>query len=327
MDNISMPRALRIEYSGAWYHVMNRGINRMPIFTTDEHREIFLSLLNEISTLFQIEIHCYCLMDNHYHMLLRTPLANLGKAMRHLNGVYTQRYNRLVKRDGSLFRGRYKAILIEAERYLTQVSRYIHLNPVAAHLVKQAQHFKWSSYQCYFTHASHQWLHTSHVLYFFNDITSYLEFVEEGVDDELRDFYGQEQLPVILGKEKFSQEKIINLSDDYKISTDTDINRIKKRIDIQTICELTARYFQVETDRLKSSAKMRNYPRILAIYLSRNLSLLTHQEIAEYFTGIARVSVSTTLKRCDVLIKTNPEVKSHHENLMASIRGLLDADT
>lgn len=322
-----MPRALRIEYPGAWYHVMNRGINRMPIFTTDQHREMFLNLLKEISTLFRIEIHSYCLMDNHYHILARTSLANLGKAMRHLNGIYTQRYNRMVKRDGSLFRGRYKAILIEAERYLIYVSRYIHLNPIAANLVKQAYDFQWSSLQYYFTNVPHEWLHTYHILDFFEDMKDYLKFVDEGVDNELKLFYDQSQLPTILGGIKFSEEKIRSLSDNYKNATYTDINRISKCIGIQTICELTARYFQVETPFLKTSVKKKNYPRMLAIYLSRNLTVLTHQKISEYFTGITRASLSTILKRCEFLVNTNAVLKKHHDNLMALIREGFDVDT
>ncbi len=85
-----MSRPLRIEYEGAWYHVMNRSTDRKLIFTKDEHRQLFLELLKECVLLYRIEIHAYCLMDNHYHLLIRTPYANLGRAMRHLNGVYTQ---------------------------------------------------------------------------------------------------------------------------------------------------------------------------------------------------------------------------------------------
>ncbi|MDR3490959.1 MAG: transposase [Gammaproteobacteria bacterium] len=314
-----MPRPLRIEYSGAWYHVMNRGINHMPIFTENKHRDMFLHLLKEISTLFQIEIHSYCLMDNHYHILLRTPIANLGKAMRHLNGVYTQRYNRITKRDGSLFRGRYKAILIEAERYLIHVSRYIHLNPVAAKLVQQAHDFKWSSYRFYLANTFQEWLHTSHILNFFENTKRYSEFINEGVDDELNRFYNQPQLPTILGGKKFSEEKIKNLSENYKVATYTDISRVKKRVDIQIIHEITARYFQVEPSFITTPSKKSNQPRMLAIYLARNFSLLTHQKIAEYFTGITRASISTTLKRCAFLINTNTDMKRHCENLIAII--------
>lgn len=314
-----MPRPLRIEYPGAWYHVMNRGINRMLIFEVDAHREMFLQLLNEISILFQVEIHSYCLMDNHYHILIRTTLANLGRAMRHLNGVYTQRFNRITKRDGGLFRGRYKAILIEAENYLLRVSRYIHLNPVAARITQNAEGFKWSSYRFYLTTAFQEWLHTSHILNFFGSSKNYLEFVSEGVDDELKIFYEKPQIPAILAKDKFSKEKIKNLKNDYKVATFTDINRIKKCIDIETIHKLTAKYFQIELGLLKTVTKSKNYPRMLAIYLARNFSSLTHQKIAEYFTGITRASISTTIKRCAILIKSDIQMKEHYENLIVML--------
>ena len=104
-----MSRPLRVEYPGAWYHVMNRGAGRRNIFNKKAHYSMFVKLLAEIVGQFDIEIHAYCLMNNHYHLLIRTPCANLARAMRHLNGVYTQRYNRMQKTDGSLFRGRYKA--------------------------------------------------------------------------------------------------------------------------------------------------------------------------------------------------------------------------
>ena len=96
------------------------------------HRIVFLNLLSEIHRRYRVEIHCYCLMDNHYHLLIRTPLANLSRAMRHLDGIYTQRFNRQTRTDGPLFRGRYKSILVECDNYLLQLSRYIHLNPVQA---------------------------------------------------------------------------------------------------------------------------------------------------------------------------------------------------
>jgi len=171
-----MPRPLRIEYCGAWYHVMNRGINRMKIYLNDTHREVFLGLLEEISILFEIKIHSYCLMDNHYHLLLETPHANLGKAMRHLNGLYTQRFNRLENRDGALFRGRYKAILVETNNYLLKVSRYIHLNPIEANIVKDLNHYKWSSYRYYVDITAPHWLSTLHILSYYDKAKNYVEF-------------------------------------------------------------------------------------------------------------------------------------------------------
>ena len=125
-----MPRPVRIEYEGACYHVMNRGRGRQPIFHTPVYYHAFLETLNDAHERFGVVIHGYCLMGNHYHLLLQTPHGNLGRVMRHINGVYTQRHNRLKPTDGPLFRGRYKAILVEADNYLLQLSRYIHRNPI-----------------------------------------------------------------------------------------------------------------------------------------------------------------------------------------------------
>ena len=125
-----MPRPARIEYENAFYHVMNRGRGRKTIFKEKEHYLAFLETVEEASNRFQSIVHAYCLMGNHYHLLIETPLANLGRVMRHINGVYTQRYNRLKKTDGPLFRGRYKAILVDRDAYLLQLTRYIHRNPL-----------------------------------------------------------------------------------------------------------------------------------------------------------------------------------------------------
>ena len=125
-----MPRLLRIEYENAFYHVMNRGRARETIFHNEAYYKAFLITLDEASKRFDCVIHAYCLMGNHYHLLLQTPKANLSRIMRHINGVYTQRHNRLKLVDGPLFRGRFKAILVDADSYLLQLSRYIHRNPI-----------------------------------------------------------------------------------------------------------------------------------------------------------------------------------------------------
>ncbi len=124
-----MPRPLRIEYENAYYHVMNRGRGRQTIFHSDDYFNSFLGTLEEAHQRFGLQTLCYCLMRNHYHLLVKTPEANLGRAMRHINGQYTRRYNRLRKTNGPLFRGRYKSILIEDNSYQLQLSRYIPQEP------------------------------------------------------------------------------------------------------------------------------------------------------------------------------------------------------
>lgn len=142
-----MARPLRIEYAGALYHVTARGNARDWIYLDDADREAFCGLVGEVVSSFNWALHAYCLMGNHYHLLVETPDANLGRGMRHLNGVYTQRFNRRHHRSGHVFQGRYKAILVEKEAYLLELARYIVLNPVRAGLVAEASEWPWSSFR------------------------------------------------------------------------------------------------------------------------------------------------------------------------------------
>ena len=142
-----MARPLRIEYPGAVYHVTSRGNARKAIFRDDADRNDFLATLGRVVERFGWLCHAYCLMDNHFHLLIETPRPNLSQGMRQLNGVYTQRFNRRHRRVGHLLQGRFKAILVERDSYLLELARYIVLNPVRAKLVKAAVRYPWSSYR------------------------------------------------------------------------------------------------------------------------------------------------------------------------------------
>jgi len=141
-----MARPLRIEYPGAVYHITSRGNEKKAVFRDGEDRLDLLDILADVMHRYNWLCHAYCLMDNHYHLLIETPDANLSIGMRQLNGMYTQRFNRRHHRVGHLFQGRYKAILIEKESHLLEVSRYIVLNPIRARLKKRPEEWQWSSY-------------------------------------------------------------------------------------------------------------------------------------------------------------------------------------
>ena len=141
-----MARPLRIEYPGALYHVTSRGNARAPIFLDDDDRVSFLNRLQDTVERHRWRCHAYCLMDNHYHLLIETPEPNLSLGMRQLNGVYTQSINRRHGRVGHLFQGRYKAILVDKDSYFLELARYIVLNPVRAGMVDEASQYPWSSY-------------------------------------------------------------------------------------------------------------------------------------------------------------------------------------
>jgi len=178
-----MARALRITFPGAFYHITTRGNERKAVFKNKRDREKFLEYLESATLRYDARIHAYCLMDNHYHLLLETPSGNLPQIMRHINGAYTTYFN--VKRDryGHLFQGRYKAILVDVDEYAKELSRYMHLNPVRAKIVETPEEYNWSSYQFYIGKQKPvEWLYRDFILGFFGKKISsaqkgYQEFV------------------------------------------------------------------------------------------------------------------------------------------------------
>jgi putative transposase len=160
-----MARQLRIEFEGAYYHVLSHGNNRCDIYRTDEDRNDFLGLLADLSDRFEIDIYAYVLMGNHYHLLLHTRKPNLSKAMQWLGTSYTRRFNVRNMQSGHLFQGRFKSIIVENDSYLMRLSCYIHRNPLRAGIVKRLADYKWSSY-LYYAYKKKQpaWLKTDLIL-------------------------------------------------------------------------------------------------------------------------------------------------------------------
>jgi len=181
-----MARPLRLEFAGALYHVTSRGDRREDIYLTDNDRNAYLEILGEVCERYNWIIHAYCLMDNHYHILIETPDSNLSKGMRQLNGVYTQYFNRTHKRVGHVYQGRYVAIIIQKETYLLEVARYVVLNPVRARMVRTAKDWPWSSYRATSGHICPPvWLYTNWIIAHFSRSKStamdrYRKFVAEG---------------------------------------------------------------------------------------------------------------------------------------------------
>jgi REP element-mobilizing transposase RayT len=157
-----MSRPLRIEFAGAIYHVTSRGDRREDIVIDDTDRLLLLAVLGQAMERFDAQALSYCLMSNHYHFVLHTRQANLSRLMRHVNGVYTQAFNRRHDQGGHLFQGRFKAILVDRESYLLEVCRYVELNPVRAGLVARAGDWAWSSYRAHIgVTPSPEWLDTA----------------------------------------------------------------------------------------------------------------------------------------------------------------------
>ena len=182
-----MSRPIRIEFRNAYYHVTARGDRREDIFEDDADRQMFLSTLEQVIAQHNWVCYAWCLMDNHYHLLIQTPDGNLSKGMRQLNGVYTQASNRRHHRVGHLFQGRFKAILVDEDAYLLELSRYVVLNPVRARMVKKPDQWAWSSYRESMGRApASRWLATDALLAQFATRRHlardrYAKFVTEGI--------------------------------------------------------------------------------------------------------------------------------------------------
>jgi putative transposase len=178
-----MPRKRRVDHEGAWHHVMNRGVAHARIFD-DATAKIFLIELRDACGRHRVQVHGYCILPNHYHLLLFTPEAGLSAAMQTLSSRFTQSVNRYHERDGPLFRGRFRSVLIGDDAHLARVSQYIHLNPVEAGLVARAEDWRWSSAGSYLGVASKpEWLHTGSVLEMFgptNREAAYARYLRDG---------------------------------------------------------------------------------------------------------------------------------------------------
>lgn len=185
-----MARPLRIEFPGAVYHVTSRGNARADIFADSTDRQTFLLLLESAVNRFNWNCHAYCLMDNHYHILIETPDSNLSIGMRHLNGVYTQAFNRRHKRVGHVFQGRFKAVIVEKESHLLELCRYVVLNPVRAGMVSAPRKWRWSSYSATGGEAKKEsYLTTDWILSQFSETKSdarmkYRQFVKDGMTEK-----------------------------------------------------------------------------------------------------------------------------------------------
>ncbi len=185
-----MVRPLRIEIPGALYHLTSRGDRREAIYLSDEDRRHWLTLLGQVCERFNWQCHAYCLMDNHYHIVIETIEGNLSAGMRHLNGVYTQWHNRAHGRVGHVFQGRFKAIIVQREAYLLELARYVVLNPVRAGICAMPQDWPWSSYRAMLGQdpgsKAQPWLNTAWLIQQFGSSISqaraaYVDHVRTGI--------------------------------------------------------------------------------------------------------------------------------------------------
>lgn len=288
-----MSRPLRIEYAGAYYHVTSRGNEQKDIFKSTIDRERFLHYLETSTQRYGAAIHAYCLMNNHYHILLETPLGNLSQIMRHINGAYTTYINVKRKRAGHLFQGRYKAILVEADEYAKELSRYIHLNPVRAGIVEKPEEFIWSSYNSYIGNKeSQKWLSTDFILGYFDTKKSsaaknYRQFVEGMIDHRYESPLKDVVASTILGGKDFVSEIVEKYIDRQK--GDRNLPSLRALPEMRSVKEIVGSIYRITEGDSKVAKGM-------SIYICHRYSGAKLRVIGDYF-GISESGVTRASQR------------------------------
>ncbi len=317
-----MARPLRIEFPGAWYHVTNRGAEGRPLFTSDEDREGFLELLGELEERFGLEIHAYGLAGDRYHLLIHTPNGGLGRGMRHLDGVYTQRFNRRHRGDGPLFRGRYKAVVVDPDRYLAPVSRYIHSVPAVPRDAEPSNALRRSSGPAYTKEAKEpEWLRTKAVLSAFGPKQRrkrYRAYMNDGVDEETRAFYGAARVAPVHGGDAFRDRVRQHLGTYQGDREQAALEWLSERPTIKRIVKTTAEVFEVRPERIYASRRgrgSRNVPRLVAMALCRSPGGHSLADIASAF-GIGHyASVSVAANRLKVVADADAALAGYIERI------------
>ena len=275
-----MARPLRIEFDGALYHVTSRGNDRKAIFRDDRDRELFLKTLAQVVERFHWICHAYCLMNNHYHLVIETPDGNLSMGMRHLNGVYTQNFNKKHGRVGHVFQGRFKGIVVQKDSHFLEVCRYVVLNPVRAKMITHPRQWRWSSYRATAGLApAHGCLTVDEILSHFGQRRNatqekYSEFVQAGINNP--SIWDGLEAQSLLGVEGFAEGLRRHVTGKQKIKEIPRGQRFAGRPSLEKLFSRSRRGKQSRDELIAKAVKDHGYSQMeLARFLDLHYSTLS----------------------------------------------------
>jgi putative transposase len=290
-----MARHLRIEYPNAFYHVYSRGNQKQPIFFSDDDRFFYLRILGKAAERLSARVHVYCLMPNHYHFILETPLANLSQIMHFINTSYSVYLNLKHGRCGHLFQGRFKAILMDAESYARILTFYIHGNPVRKNIVARPEEIDWSSAAAYFGVAAPQcWLHMETILAIFGGDRKALRAEHDyyllGNNDmsTIPELARAERIGILGNDDFIDKVRKSHLRQvlDRHDGEVPEISRLRKRPELATINACVAAYFGPSSRLIKK----------VSIFIAHKNTNYRLKDIGDVF-GIGPIAVSTAFRK------------------------------
>lgn len=319
-----MARPLRIEFPDACYHVSNSGEDNDRIFPAARYYQAFLDGVADAAQRLNVEVLAYCLLKNEYHMLIRTPEGNLSRFMRQVDGLYTQNFQKLRNQSGPVFKARYKSVLLQPEKYLQAVSRYLHCLPRQGR--QNPETYTWSSLPAYLNKARVPgWLKPGPVLETMGKAprpnARYGKYVAEGVDAELAHFYGKKNLLSILGDAGFRKRMQSRAAPD-KVRGKSKGAQARLRPSISKVVSAVAAYYKVSEKSILKAARgpgSKNVPRWMAMYLCQEVAGVTLQDIAGRF-GLKRYgTVSTTIGKLKQEFSDSPKARTAENKLRGKL--------
>jgi len=320
-----MARPWRIEFEGALYHVLSRGNEQRDIFWESEDRESFLNCLGEMSARFEVDIFAYVLMDNHYHVLLRTNRANLSKAMQWMGATYTRRFNNKHLRSGHLFQGRFKNIIVQNDAYLMQLSYYIHRNPLRAGMVNRLADYPWSSYPAYAYGKAHsKWLNLDVILSQLGKKERHRRYREKAqrYSKEEKRLWEDFRHGLYLGTHEFVENLKSSLLTDSAHAEVPHQAKLLRSDNPKVLLEKAARILECNLTDYRRSLRISEKDkdnRDLLIYLLWETGLYKNQEIGELL-GLTYSSISRRVNITRSKISNESKFKKQFKLLKSQIK-------
>ncbi|MEO0292678.1 MAG: transposase [candidate division WOR-3 bacterium] len=313
-----MARPYRLQGEGYLYHITSRGDDRKRIYISEYDYEKFLEYLLKAKEKYNFYLYAYCLMTNHYHLLIETTQPNLSRIMQYINTAYTVYYNKKRNRSGHLFQGRYKSIIVDGDSYFLELTRYIHLNPVRAGVSKTPEGYKWSSFNEYITDRRKTIIDKKEIKKYIKiNPSRYKQFVLDGIDKK-PDILDKVYAGFVLGGVKFIKDTI----KDLKQQKGGEISYKKKLtnyISVDEIVKETAELFKRLPEEVYAWKKKPLLARKAAIYLSKRLTGLTNKEIGEAFK-ITYSAVSKSYRDMEKIMEERRRIRRDIETIISHFK-------
>jgi len=311
-----MSRLYRLQGENCLYHITSRGDNKKKIFISEYDYKKFLEYVQKAKDKFRFYLYAYALMSNHYHLQIETPEPNLSSIMHYINGSYTTYYNTKRGKCGHLFQGRYKSILVDKDSYFLELTRYIHLNPVRAKMVKSPEKYKWSSYRGYMDKKGDGHIDKEQIsLYLSMGPQQYRQFVLEGIGKE-DSLFNKVYAGFILGRKGFIKDKLEELKEQVDSGEFAYKKELKINISTEDILDIVTKMTGKTKSQLLNAKNHRLKEKKIAIYLLKRFSNITNIEIGKMF-DIGSTAISKAAKSVEVLMEEDSSFRKEMDKVIS----------